>query len=247
MTDALRVLAIVAHPDDEMKLSGTLALQARAGMEVTLAVALNGNLGGLMGATPQVRAQTRYDEMQEACEILGVKMEWLGYGDDDFMERCYNDYRAVEMEFRNLFRRVDPHLLFVAPLNDYHQHHRKVSELALNASVNASNANIESECPPSSMIPWALYCSPGVGVGFVTCLYVDITSTYELKIAALQAHKSQHQYLRDHHRTDIWAQVEAEARYYGAACGVTFAEPFALCERFNRLAPIQELARFFPG
>ena len=39
----------------------------------------------------------------------------------------------------------------------------------------------------------------------------------------------------------------AEARYYGAACGVTFAEAFAVCERLNRLAPIKELARVFPG
>ena len=78
-------------------------------------------------------------------------------------------------------------------------------------------------------------------------MYVDITATYDLKIEALKAHKSQHAYLKEHHRTDIWAQVEAEARCYGAACGVTFAEAFALCERFNRPAPIQELARFFPA
>lgn len=118
MTEVRRILAVVAHPDDEVKLSGTLALQVRAGLEVTLAVALNGNLGGLMGAKPQVRAQTRCQEMREACDILGVKMEWLGYSDDDFMRRCYNDYSRVEMDFRNLFRRVDPHLLLVAPPND---------------------------------------------------------------------------------------------------------------------------------
>lgn len=247
MTDALRVLAIIAHPDDEMKLSGTLTLQTRAGIAVTLAVALNGNMGGLMGAEPEVRAQTRHQEMREACDILGLKMEWLGYGDDDFMERCYDDYGAVEMDFRNLFRRVDPQLLLIAPPNDYHHHHRKVSELALNSSINASNANVKSEYPASSMIPWALYYAPLPGTPFVPSIYVDITSTYDLKVDALKAHKSQHDYIREHHRTDIWAQVEAEARYYGAACGVTFAEPFALCERFNRPAPIQELARFFPA
>ena len=120
---------------------------------MTLAVALNGNLGGLMGAEPEVRAETRHQEMQEACEILGVRMEWLGYGDDDFMARVYNDYAVVGMGFRNLLRRVDPQLLLVAPPNDYHHHHRKVAELALNASVNASNANITSELPASAMIP----------------------------------------------------------------------------------------------
>lgn len=246
MTDDRRVLAVIAHPDDETKFSGTLALQARAGIEVTLAVALNGNLGGLMGAEPDVRARTRHQEMQQACDILGVKLEWLGYGDDDFMARCYDDYNAVEMDFRNLCRRADPHLLIVLPPYDYHHHHNKVSELALNASINASNANIKSEYPASSMIPWTLYCQPQVGRAFVPSIYVDITSTYDAKIEALKAHKSQHQYIKDHHRTDIWTHVEATARYYGAACGVTYAEPFALCERYNRPAPIQELARFFP-
>ena len=246
MTDDRRVLAVIAHPDDEVKFSGTLALQARVGIEVTVAVALNGNMGGLIGADPQERAATRRREMEEACQILGTSLEWLGYGDDDFMARCYSDYNAVEMDFRNLFRRVDPHLLIVAPPNDYHHHHRKVSELALNASINASNANIKSELPASSMIPWALYCQPQAGGPFAPSIYVDITATYKIQIAALKAHKSQHQYIKDHHRTDIWTHVEATARYYGAACGVTYAEPFALCERYNRPAPIQELARFFP-
>lgn len=63
------------------------------------------------------------------------------------------------------------------------------------------------------MIPWALYYPPQAATQFLPSLYVDITSTYDLKIEALKAHQSQHDYIRDHHRTDIWAQVEAEARY----------------------------------
>ena len=246
MPEDLRVLAVVAHPDDEMMLAGTLALQARAGLKVTLAAALNGNRGGPPGMTPQERAQIRHQEMQEACRILGVSLEWLGYGDDTFMDCYHNDYQAVEMSFRNLLRRTDPHLLLVGVLNDYHHHHRHVAELALNASLNASNAEIASEYPPSSMIPWTLHYAPLPGTPFAPSVYVDITATYDLKIEALKAHRSQHQFLQDHHRTDIFAQVEAAARHYGAACGVAFAEPFALCERFNRPAPIQQLTGFFP-
>ncbi len=246
MAENLRVLAVVAHPDDEMMVSGTLALQAQAGLDVTVGVALNGNMGGLPGATREKRAEVRHQEMLEACQILGVTLEWLGYGDDDFMDRYHNDYQALEMDFRNLFRRADPHLLFVGVLDDYHHHHRCVAELALNASLNASNAERESEYPPSSMIPWTFYYAPLPGTPFVPSIYADITATFDLKIEALQAHKSQHQFLQDHHRTDIFAQVEATARHYGAACGITFAEAFALCARFNRPAPIQQLAKFFP-
>ena len=246
MAEELRVLAVVAHPDDECVFSGTLALQARAGIEVTLAVALNGNMGGLAGADPQTRAATRHAEMIAACETLGVKLEWLDYGDDDFMQHYHEHYQATETRFRDLVRRADPQLMFLAPLDDYHQHHRHVAELALNAGINAGNPAIVSDEPASAGIPWALHCAPLPGTPFVPSLYVDIGDTFELKMEALQCHQSQHQYLQEHHQTDIFAQVEATARYYGAACGVDFAEPFALCPRFNRAAPMQELAEFFP-
>ena len=247
MSEDRRVLFVIAHPDDEEKFSGTAALQAQAGIDVTIAVALNGNRGGLMGADPQERAETRYREMQQSCQILGAKLEWLGYGDDDFMDCCHNSDAEVEVTFRNLLRRVDPQLLVIPPSYDYHHHHNTVSELALNASINASNANVESEYAPSSMIPCTLYCRPQMGIGFLPSLYVDISDTYHLKVEAMKAHQSQHQYLKDHHRIDIFQTVETVARYYGDACGVEFAEPFALCQKFTRPAAIQQLARFFPG
>ncbi len=241
-----RVLAVVAHPDDECMLSGTLALQAHAGIDVTLAVACNGNMGGLAGADPQARAATRHAEMQEVCEMLGVSLEWLDYGDDNFMEHYHERYQAMEMDFRNLVRRVDPDLMLVTPLDDYHQHHRHTAEVALNASINAGNPAIQSEYGAIGGIPSALHFAPMPGTPFIPSLYVDIGATFELKMEALKCHRSQHQYLKEHHGTDIFAQVEAAARSWGAACGVVYAEPFALVHRFNRTAPIQQLAQFFP-
>ena len=95
-------------------------------------------------------------------------------------------------------------------------------------------------------IPPALHFAPMPGTPFIPSVYVDIGGTFELKMEALECHRSQHQYLKQHHGTDIFSQVEAAARTWGAACGVAYAEPFALVQRFNRSAPIQELARFFP-
>lgn len=241
-----RVLCVIAHPDDEMHISGTLARQARAGLEVTIAVACNGNMGGRPEVSPAERAETRRREMQAACRVLGVGLEWLGYGDDDFMQHYHERYQATEMVFRDLVRRVDPQLLLVPSLDDYHQHHRAVADLALNASVNASNRALVSAEPASSMVPYALHLPPMPPTPFWACLYSDITDTFAVKLEALRCHRSQHQYLRDHHRTDIFGQVEAAARLHGAACGVEFAEVLGLCPRFNRVAPVQLLAEFFP-
>lgn len=240
------VLAIIAHPDDEMHISGALALQAAVGLSVTIAVASNGNLGGLPGASKHDRAGVRRAEMEAACGVLGVQLQWLGLGDDDFMTRYHSDYAATEMAFRNLVRRVDPGLLLIPTLDDYHHHHRATAELALNASTGAANANVVSEEPPSSGTPIALHMAPMPPTPFVPTLYVDITRTFDQKMAALRCHQSQHQYLQDHHGTDIFAQVEAAAIMHGAACGVRYAEAFAACQRFNRLAPVQKLSQYFP-
>ena len=241
------ILICIAHPDDEMHVSGTVALQTAAGLAVTIAVTSNGNLGGLPGADKLERARVRRDEMEEACELLGANLEWLGFGDDDLMPRYHGDYAAAEAAFRNLVRRVDPALLIVPTLDDYHQHHRVTAELALNGSTGAGNANWVSEHPPSSGIAYALHMAPMPPTPFVPTVYVDITATFEQKMAALRCHRSQHQYLRDHHSTDIFAQVEAAAILHGAACGVKYADAFAVCQRFNRPAPIQKLAGFFPS
>jgi LmbE family N-acetylglucosaminyl deacetylase len=136
--------------------------------------------------------------------------------------------------------------MLVAPLDDYHQHHRHVAEVALNASINAGNPAIRSEYDAIDGIPAALHFAPMPGTPFIPSLYVDIGATFEQKMDALKCHCSQHQYLKDHHATDILKQVEASARAWGAACGVAYAEPFALVHRFNRVAPIQELAGLFP-
>jgi len=243
---APRVIFVVAHPDDEMQCSGTAALQAAAGLEVTLAVACNGNLGGIPEVGKEERARIRHSEMRAACGVLGAKLEWLDFGDDDFMEHVTARYSETEMAFRNLIRRVNPDLLIVPSLNDYHQHHRAAAELALNASNNAGNPAIVSDEPPTSGIPIALHMAPLPPGPFAPDLYVDITPVFDRKIEAMRCHKSQRQYLQDHHRTDIFAQIEAAAILHGVACGVKYAEAFALCRQFNRPASVQRLAGFFP-
>lgn len=240
------VLVIIAHPDDEMHISGTLALQAAAGLKVTIAVASSGNLGGAPNLTKEERASLRRVEMQEACAILGARLEWLGYGDDNLTGEYYDGNAAMEAAIRTLLRRVNPDLLLIPALDDYHKHHRLVAEVALNASSNASNPTVVTEDPPSKAIPATLHLPPMPPGVFNADIYIDISSTFEQKMAALRCHKSQYEYLQSHHNTDIFQQIEAAAIMHGVACGVQYAEVLSLCRRFNRPAPIQRLAGFFP-
>jgi LmbE family N-acetylglucosaminyl deacetylase len=80
-----RLLAVMAHPDDEtFGPGGTLALYARQGVETYLVCATGGELGeappGLNGYTSV--AEMRAAELRCACRVLGLKeVRLLGYRD----------------------------------------------------------------------------------------------------------------------------------------------------------------------
>lgn len=247
MASPNRVLAVVAHPDDESWCSGLLAAQVDAGLEVHLGIVSNGNLGGMPELTPKQRGDTRHREAERAAEVIGCHLHFLDIGDDELMEHYTNRYVELEWRLRDLVREADPELMIVPALDDYHQHHRLVAEVALNASTGAANSALVSEKPPSSCVPTVLHIQPLPPAPFAPDLYVDISSTAERKFNAFLCHESQHSYLQSHHRTDFLELVRSTARLHGMACSVEYAEAYTLCRRWNRTATVQALAPFFPA
>ncbi len=90
MTAALRLLAVLAHPDDEsLGTGGTLARYAREGVEVHVVTATRGDRGRYRGEKdgpnhpgPEALARLREGELRAATQVLGVRsLEILGYGD----------------------------------------------------------------------------------------------------------------------------------------------------------------------
>ena len=74
---------------------------------------------GAAGADPQA-LQPPDTRNAGGLRDVGVSLEWLEYGDDNFMEYYHERYQAMEMDFRNLVRR-GPRPDVVTPLDDYHQ------------------------------------------------------------------------------------------------------------------------------
>lgn len=78
------VLAVFAHPDDELSAGGTLAYYARAGAGTHLICATRGEVGE---APPDFKGfasigEMRADELQCASDILGLgSVQFLGYRD----------------------------------------------------------------------------------------------------------------------------------------------------------------------
>ncbi len=81
-----RLLAILAHPDDEsFGIGGALARYAREGAQVHVCIVTDGAAGENGQTTPEGEtpplARVRREELECACQVLGVQLHRLDYRD----------------------------------------------------------------------------------------------------------------------------------------------------------------------
>jgi LmbE family N-acetylglucosaminyl deacetylase len=192
-----RVLVIVAHPDDvDFGAAGTIATWTTSGSEVTYCIVTDGAAGS---ADPDVDLSTlperRQQEQREAARVVGVEQViFLGYSDG----RLEPD-QGVRRALSRVIRQVRPdRVLTQSPERNYerirasHPDHLAAGEAALRA-VYPDSRNpfahpelLDDEGLQPFEVPevW-LMASP------VPDQVVDITDTFDKKIAALGCHKSQ--------------------------------------------------------
>lgn len=76
-----RMMAILAHPDDESYgMGGTLAKYAHQDVQVVLLCATRGE-AGISGMAPREAGKIREQELNEAAKHLGIEVFFLGYLD----------------------------------------------------------------------------------------------------------------------------------------------------------------------
>ena len=185
-----RALVMVAHPDDaDFACGGTMALLCRAGWEVDLLVATNGNKGTKdPRRTPQQLAAEREDEQRRAAAVLGVNEPvFLGFGDGELE----NDDELRGLLVREL-RRLRPTLAitwdgFRPGFN--HRDHRRVGRAAHDAIYPAADDHLfypehrEEGLAPHRPDVLLLLGTPDPDV--------VIEPALEAKVAAVSAHASQ--------------------------------------------------------
>lgn len=139
------VLAVFAHPDDELFHAGaTLAHLAERGARVTLACATKGEAGRahpLVGPVDDIGA-LRAEELRAACAVLGIDPPtFLGFHDSARKERLRrDDPRAlanvgmlqVETAILRVIRDVEPHVMITFDPHGgyYHPDHVAVHRAA---------------------------------------------------------------------------------------------------------------------
>lgn len=141
----LRLMAILAHPDDEsLGVGGTLAKYAAEGVQVSVVTATRGERGRHATAAvhpgPDAMGRLREAELRAAVRTLGVEdVQLLGYVDQD-LDRAHPP-EAIGRIVTHL-RRARPHVVVTFPPDGAYGHpdHIAISQFTTAAVVAAADA-----------------------------------------------------------------------------------------------------------
>jgi LmbE family N-acetylglucosaminyl deacetylase len=146
MARSLKLMCILAHPDDEsLGMGGTLAKYAKEGIETYLVTATRGERGRFGDAAvrpaPHVVGEVREAELRAASKELGIReVHLLDYMDGD-LDRA--DPVEVQRHIVELLRRIRPDVVATfGPDGAYgHPDHIAISQYAAAAVLSAADAD----------------------------------------------------------------------------------------------------------
>jgi LmbE family N-acetylglucosaminyl deacetylase len=205
----LKVLAFGAHPDDvEFQCARTLALLAKRGCEIHIAVMAGGEYGSVSLPEHEIRKK-RLAESAESAKLIGARFHYAGGHDGEIQYDIW--YRMITYR---ILREVNPALVFTHPPMDYMVDHEEVSKLVRNACFLAPVPNCDSQSAhePLTAVPHLYYWN---AMGLVDIFgrplplthVVDISEVIETKARMLSCHESQREWLREHHKMDAYIET----------------------------------------
>ena len=224
-TSPIRILVIVAHPDDiEFGMGGSVALWTDEGHEVIYAMVTDGSAGtNEPGADLAALARTRRDEQIAAAAVVGVRdVRFLGYRDGVLQPTL-----ELRRELTRLIRQVRPHrvvcqdptMIFAGNVYINHPDHRAAGEAALYAVFPSAETRpifpelLEEGLEPHKVHELYITFSPQPDT------FVDISSVIDRKIESLLCHRSQV-------GPEVGPMVRTWDAEDGKKAGVEYAESF---------------------
>ncbi len=218
----------MAHPDDiEFLCAGTLRLLVARGWELRCVTLSGGDLGARGGSREAIR-EARLVEAREAAGVLGGTYDWAGL-DDLAIYYCPEQLEKVT----DALRRFAPDLVITHSPDCYMLDHEETAKLVRMACFGAGIPLFRGQAQPTGTGVPALYYADALegkdkfGRPVVGDFWVDVTSVFEIRQAALACHASQREWLRSHHGADDYLRTNDRfARAQGERCGVRYAEGF---------------------
>lgn len=213
------ILAIGAHPDDvEVGVGGMLHKFAKTGLRTGILDLTRGELG------TRGTVEERATEAAEAASILGASHRANASLPDGALADTQDQRQALIPYLRAFAPRI-----IIAPFNaDRHPDHEGAHHLARSANYCAGLARIDTDQPPHRA-PQVYYYRV-YGDSTPPQIIVNISEEFDVKMNALQAHRSQF-HNPDYAGTPtyvssegFWKSIQTRAEYWGQRIGVTHAE-----------------------
>lgn len=214
------VLAMVAHPDDEvLGAGGTLARHAAAGEPVHIAFLTDG-----VGARGDDKAagERRAAAARRAAAILGAREPvFLGFPDNR-LDRV--DLLDIIQAIEAVVRRVEPAIVYTHHAGDLNIDHVICQRAVLTACrpLPAFKVRRIYAMEVASSTEWA---PPGPGNAFVPSRFVDIAATMAVKQRALEVYVEE---MRSFPHPRSAEAIAALATWRGANAGLAVAEAFVV-------------------
>ena len=225
MSDGFYLMVIAPHPDDsEFGVSGTVAKLAKEGKKIVYVVCTNGNKGSSdRKMTPERLVKIREKEQRAAAALLGVsEVVFLGFGDQELEDN--HEFRKALVR---VIRQYKPRIVATAdPYRRYmwHRDHRITGQVAADAVYPYARDHMSyPELLQEGFEPHKVREIWFWGTEDPN-FRMDITGTFETKLAALACHKSQF---------DVGQEMKE--RLLGFAKMAAEGEKFELGEAFHRV------------
>ncbi len=219
-----RVMVVAAHPDDmETACGGTVALLTAAGMETTLLLCTDGDIGTHEpGLTRESLAATRREETLAGARILGIcDVVFLGHPDGELVPDL-----LLRAEISGAYRRYQPDTVLTFDPNWSGQAHPD--------HTAAGRAAVEAYMPSKMELYHPEQLVDGAKVADVKRIFffggsdrseneivIDIGPVWETKAEATRAHFSQ--FGQGEEALKWLAKWNGEM---GQCCGLEYAEAF---------------------
>jgi len=151
-TDPITILAIFAHPDDEIGVGSTLAHYSDAGVRTVLVCATRGEAATIYCddcATRENLAEVRTRELECSCGHLGIhELRWLDWPDGGVKDR---PRAAAVGEVVRQIRAIRPQVILTHPENGLYPHpdHLAVWEMTREAFDAAADPAAYPEAGPA--------------------------------------------------------------------------------------------------
>ncbi len=226
MDNQTYLMVVTPHPDDaEFGVAGTVARLTSEGKNVVYVVCTNGDKGSSdRNIKPEEVAKIREQEQMAAAKLLGVSdVVFLRYPDQSL-----EDSDEFRKELVRVIRLYQPYAVVTAdPYRKYmwHRDHRIAGQVTLDAVFPYARDHLsypellDEGLEPHKVREMWFWASDDINYR------LDVTDTFDIKLAALGCHKSQVGDIPPEMRERMrdWARMNAEG------------EEFELAEAFHRI------------